>query len=175
MKIIRPGKKITLALTGLLLSGVNIREAESKTAISPVESEAIAQSDSQPIAQACPESWQQRRRYARVNTRSSDLRIRSTPGGRIIGSVPKGWSVVVAERSSTGTWTRISENYPSVSAPNLRNGWVATRFLQDLGMLCQKPMAAVTTPLLAAENSQQYTAQEDWTEIAERIVENSQR
>ena len=174
MKLVRPGKKSTLALTSLLLSVANIRVAESQAALSPVESETITQSDSDNIAQACPESWQQRQRYARVVTSSTDLRIRSAPGGRIIGSVPKGWNVVVAERNSSGTWTRISNGYPLASAPNLRNGWVATRFLRDLGMLCQKPMAAVTAPLVAADNANQYTAQEDWSEIAERIVEQSQ-
>jgi uncharacterized protein YraI len=54
---------------------------------------------------------------AQVETNGSDLRIRSSPGGSVIGSVPNGSSVRLAGRSS-GRYTELADG-----------GWVSSAWL----------------------------------------------
>lgn len=186
-------KKIALTIVSLLFSliGARIARAIPSTSLSqdevpPTYANRVPSRSPETISQACPESWQRRQRYAKVVTQRTPLLIRATPGGRIIGSVPKGWNVVVLERSSNGAWTRITHHfadpaYPSShfpifgTAPDLQEGWVSTQYLRDLGDFCKKPLVQITTQLLASSNAQQYITQEDWVNIGDRITLNSQQ
>ena len=125
---------------------------------------------------ACPYEYQDRQPYARVVTQRDPLLVRATPGGSIIGAIPKGWAVVTLERNSNGQWTRITshfgniDDYPFGSAPHFRDGWVATRYLDELGEFCEKPMAMVEGALVVHGQTQQYLANEDWLQLGDRIA-----
>ncbi|MEB3225268.1 MAG: SH3 domain-containing protein [Synechococcus sp.] len=170
--------KFSLASAGLSLPFLGASSGDTAVPVQPEAPEAIQASDAPPalVAQTCPYSWQpQPQRYAKVITQSTNLRIRSTPGGRVIGSIPKGWNVVVLGKSANGAWTRITSHfgapsyYTFYSAPDFREGWVSSQYLQDLGSFCDKPMAAITTSLSAAAHGSEYAVQEDWLAIADRI------
>ena len=43
--------------------------------------------------------------YSQVTTNNGDpLRVRATPDGRAIGTIPDGWQVIVLEWSRNGVW-----------------------------------------------------------------------
>ncbi|MBD1909054.1 MULTISPECIES: pre-peptidase C-terminal domain-containing protein [unclassified Leptolyngbya] len=116
--------------------------------------------------------------YARVTTRDGDnVRVRATPNGRVIGSIPSGWEVIVQERDSTGNWTRVTSHYGEgdinvfVSAPNFENGWVSTAFLTDLGYSCDKPSApwSLLQPQLFGQRDA--VVGEDWIARGDRIAQ----
>lgn len=157
------------ALLGLLLSFVGIRPAPAVPPTNPDSSSPLAQA-------ACPESWQTRKTYARVITAGDPLRIRATPNGRPIGSVPRGWTVVVQGRDASGQWTKITSHFGDVSigfasAPDLRAGWVATRFLRTLGDFCEKPMAM---GLMGSPTALATPAAADWLTLGDEIARASQ-
>ncbi|MEB3290738.1 MAG: SH3 domain-containing protein [Leptolyngbya sp.] len=167
---------VMLALVGVLLSVLGLKPA---AAVALTEAESP-----QPLAQAaCPHEWQTRQPYARVITERDPLRIRATPNGRVIGSVPPGWAVVVLGRDRSGQWTKITSHFGEysnepgfASAPDFRNGWVATRFLRNLGDFCDKPMASGLAPLVAStlEASTLEAPRADWLALGDDIAQVSQ-
>lgn len=156
---------VLLAVVGVLLSVLGLKPAPA-VALPDVDAP-------QPLAQAnCSET------YARVITERDPLRIRATPNGRVIGAVPSGWAVVVLERDPSGQWTRITSHFGEgtddaimISAPDFRNGWVASRFLRHLGDFCGKPMAMGVAPLVSQMTS---TPQADWLALGDEIAQMSQ-
>jgi hypothetical protein len=167
--LLKQWKGVVVALVGVLLALAGIKPAP---ATPPTEPEpTLAQA-------ACPSEWQTRQHYARVITERDPLRIRATPNGRAIGSVPKGWAVVVLERDPSGQWTRITSHFGEytndaefASAPYFRDGWVATRFLRDLGEFCEKPMAMGVAPLVSVA---QPAPAADWLALGDDIAQASQ-
>ncbi|NEO28369.1 MAG: hypothetical protein F6K03_16185 [Kamptonema sp. SIO4C4] len=111
--------------------------------------------------------------YARVITDEDPLNVRRSPDGDIIGSIPKGWAVVVQGKDATGEWTRVTSHFGEIgnfgfaSAENFRSGWVATRFLRPMGRYCMKPAALlrVTSELFARRP---VVVNEDWTQRGDR-------
>ena len=186
MKIFLRCKEAVIALLGMvltLLGGSPVNATLQAGLIKPnIDSSSIKQTGEGPESDelVCAFEWQEPQPYARVITERDDLRIRAMPGGEVIGAVPKGWAVVVLGTDPTGRWTEITSHFgdgESIgfgSAPAFRNGWVATRYLEDLGEFCNKPMATMGVQLLASANAQQYLAHEDWLHIGDRIVRNSQ-
>ncbi len=162
---------LLLAVVGVLLSVFGLKPAPA-VALTDVDAP-------QPLAQAaCPSEWQTRQTYARVITERDPLRIRATPNGRGIGSVPKGWAVVVLGRDASGQWTRITSHFGQytngaefASAPYFRDGWVSSRFLRNLGDFCEKPMAMGVAPLVSQRTS---TPQADWLALGDEIAQVSQ-
>lgn len=155
-----------VAVVGVLLSVFGLKPAP---AVALVDVDAP-----QPLAQAdCSET------YARVITERDPLRIRATPNGRVIGSVPKGWAVVVLERDPSGQWTRITSHFGEytddalmISAPDFRNGWVSSQFLRHLGDFCGKPMSMdLVTPLVSAATD---SPNADWLALGDDIALASQ-
>ncbi|MEO0825290.1 MAG: hypothetical protein AAFW84_11670 [Cyanobacteria bacterium J06635_15] len=125
--------------------------------------------------QACPYEWQALQPYAEVITQNDPLSLRETPGGRIIGVIPKGWAVVTLAQSSDGQWTRVTNQYGYIGRftfddTNLDSAWVSTRYLQDLGEFCEKPISMLQTSLSAASQAQQYAVNEDWLHLGDRIA-----
>jgi len=160
-----------VAVVGVLLSVFGLK---------PAPAVALVDVDSpQPLAQAaCPNEWQTRQTYARVITERDPLRIRATPNGRVIGSVPKGWAVVVLERDASGQWTRITSHFGQyttdpefASAPYFQDGWVSSQFLRTLGDFCEKPMAMGVAPLFS---SMTITPNADWLALGDDIALASQ-
>jgi hypothetical protein len=132
--------------------------------------------------QVCPNEWEDLQPYARVITRRDDLLVRATPAGRVIGSIPKGWAVVVVDTDETGEWTQVTSHFGDVtsedmglfgSAPNFRSGWVATRYLEELGEFCNKPMAMMGVQILATADAQDYLVNEDWLQMADRLTQST--
>lgn len=162
---------VLLAVVGVLLSVLGLKPAPT-VALPDVDAP-------QPLAQAaCPDEWQTRQPYARVITERDPLRIRATPNGQVIGSVPKGWAVVVLERDASGQWTRITSHFGQytndaefASAPYFRDGWVSSQFLRPLGDFCEKPMAMGVAPLVSQMTS---TPQADWLALGDEIAQMSQ-
>jgi hypothetical protein len=119
--------------------------------------------------------------YAQVRTQDSDpLRVRSAPNGTVIGSIPSGWQVRTYETDATGNWTRVGSHfgpeadrmggeYNFGNAPYFRPGWVATRYLVDLGFHCEKPAweRSLLLPLLFGQ--QKVTVGEDWVAMGDRL------
>lgn len=176
-------KGVALVLLGFCLSLIGVRAAEATTRL--LEVEAIA-ADQPMIAQSgpvCTYEWQEVQFYARIATEEDPLRVRSTPGGQVIGAIPKGWAVVVVDLDETGDWTKVTSHFGDVfgdvysggfaTAPDFRTGWVATRYLENLGEFCEKPMNLTLQPLshtaIAAAPSQ-----EDWLELGDRIARTQQ-
>ncbi len=162
-------KGAVVALVGVLLSFAGIKPAPAAPLAEPEPTLAQA---------ACPNEWQTRQRYARVMTERDPLRIRATPNGRVIGSVPKGWAVVVLERDPSGQWTKITSHFGEYtdtagfgSAPYFRTGWVSSRFLRDLGEFCEKPMAMGVAPLVASAST---APAADWLALGDEIAQTSQ-
>lgn len=158
---------VLLAVVGVLLSVFGLKPAPA-VALTDVDAP-------QPLAQAaCPSKWQTRQTYARVITERDPLRIRATPNGRVIGSVPKGWAVVVLGRDASGQRTRITSHFGQArfdSAPYFRDGWVSSRFLRNLGDFCEKPMAMGVAHLVSQRTS---TPQSDWLALGDEIAQVSQ-
>ena len=83
--------------------------------------------------------------FYEISTRGGDIRIRATPGGRIIGAIPDGWQVYVTRFNNSGRWAYIrdvySPSYPYFwNAPNFNSdGWVSVDYLEYLGEYCNKP------------------------------------
>ena len=61
-----------------------------------------------------------------VNTNSSNLNFRSTPGGSIQGSLPKGTEIEILEADNGSGWTK-------VRLSDGREGYVYTKYLYDTG------------------------------------------
>ena len=124
---------------------------------------------------ACPYQWQELQPYAQVITDNDPLSLRETPGGRIIGVIPSGWAVVTLEQSPDGQWTRVTNQYGYIGNytfdyPEQDSAWVSSRYLEDLGEFCEKPIAMVQTTLTAAAQAQEYLANEDWLQLGDRIA-----
>jgi hypothetical protein len=128
--------------------------------------------------QTCPE-FNFQGFYARVTTQGDDLRVRATPNGDVIGSIPNGWEVIVQERDTTGNWARVTSHYgerfgndgPAFgSAPNFRNGWVSTDFLTDLGFSCDKPFNLRSLLQPALFGQRQVVVGEDWLSRGDRLA-----
>lgn len=94
-------------------------------------------------------------KFYQIRTESGPLRIRSTPGGDIVGEIPSGWQVYVAKLDQTKRWAYIrdinSPYYDTLfgfgSAPNFRSdGWVSVDYLVYLGEFCTKPNRLALLP-----------------------------
>lgn len=162
---------VVVAVVGVLLAVFGLKP-DPAVALADVDTpQSLAQS-------ACPNEWQTSQTYARVVTERDPLRIRANPNGRVIGSVPKGWAVVVLERDASGQWTRITSHFGEytdapefVSAPYFRDGWVSSQFLRTLGDFCEKPMAMGVAPLVS---SRIITPHTDWLDLGDEIAQVSQ-
>jgi hypothetical protein len=118
--------------------------------------------------------------YSRVTTNKGDpLRIRNTPAGKTIGSVPNGWAVVVLEWSRNGVWARITSHFgdvgefPFASAESFRDGWVAAAYLKDLGRFCDKPEAVGQLVQPAVFGEQPIEVQGDWLALGDALAETT--
>lgn len=170
-------KKVVAFITLTLLSLIGVKTTLATTttpeATQPEALSATFNPNETLLGQSCPYG-DSRSPYARVTTRQRDpLNIRSTPNGRVIGSVPSGWAVVVGRKDQTGRWTYLDYGtyyrYPSyVSAPTLRSGWVSTAFLKPLGQLCEKPGREVSMNLSALLGNETLV-HEDSLQIGDRI------
>ena len=182
MNLLSDWKRVAVYCVGIIFSLVGIKSVSAHTGQFSDMSETPSVATEAAIAQAeppvCQYDWQEPQAYARIITQEDPLRIRATPGGRIIGAVPKGWAVVVLEVNGTGDWTKITSHFGDPgefgfgSAPSFREGWVASRYLAALGDFCEKPsldMAAVQ--LMTGPDAQQYTVQEDWLQMGDRIAQ----
>lgn len=94
-------------------------------------------------------------KFYQIKTDSGALRIRSTPGGDIIGAIPSGWQVYVAKFDYTKRWAYIRDinspyyntSYGFGSAPDFRSdGWVSVDHLVYLGEYCTKPSRLALLP-----------------------------
>lgn len=160
----------------VVMSALGIKPAFAIAAVplEPATSDSPGLSETQ-IAQTC-EFGDKPKPFARVVTQRDPLRVRSSPNGRIIGSIPKGWAVVVVRKDLTGRWVRVASHFGEVnapifgSAPNFRSGWVAANFLQDIGTHCEKPMA--TSSLIQADllGDREAVIQEDWIELGDSFA-----
>ncbi|MEO0491132.1 MAG: SH3 domain-containing protein [Cyanobacteria bacterium J06659_2] len=172
--------RLYFAVLSVVFSLVGIKSAAATESFHPTPLSSDAQFNASLIAQeACLREYQERQPYARVITEDDPLLVRATPNGRVIGAIPKGWAVVTLELNSNGQWTRITSHWGEVtesdgtlfgSAPDFRSGWVATRYLEDLGEFCEKPMAMLESSLAASAQAQQYIANEDWLQLGDRIA-----
>lgn len=164
-------------MTGIKsVSAHTVQASNTPEVQSHAETAAIAQAE----APVCTYEWQGPKTYARVVTQEDPLRIRATPGGEVIGAVPKDWAVVVVEVGDTGEWTKITSHFGDVgefgfgSAPGFRDGWVASRFLEELGEFCEKPaLGAAAVQLMTGVDAQHYAIQQDWLQIGDRIAQTS--
>ncbi|MBF2067705.1 MAG: SH3 domain-containing protein [Calothrix sp. C42_A2020_038] len=119
--------------------------------------------------------------YVRVTTKQgSQLNVRNSPNGRIIGQIPNNWAIVPVRKDSTGKWTRIQfasyagyafdvNEYGFASAPRFRTGWVASEFLKPLGKFCEKPVAMLRMQINALFGNQSIVVNEDWVQRGDRI------
>jgi hypothetical protein len=133
--------------------------------------------------------------YVRIQTNSGEpLRVRSTPAGTPIGSIPSGWAVRVLEWSRNGYWVKVTSgpydipdssfartqgqgrNRVSVfgSAPDFREGWVSAGFVRDLGRFCEKPAAAAMLIQPQMFGAQPVEVQSDWLAMADQVAQTSQ-
>ena len=115
--------------------------------------------------------------YSRVTTNQGDpLRIRATPAGRTIGSVPDGWAVVVLEWTRNGVWARVTSHFGDMagegfaSAEYFRDGWVAAAYLKDLGRFCDKPAAAAQLIQPEVFGEQPVEVQGDWLALGDALA-----
>lgn len=118
--------------------------------------------------------------YAKVITKSGSLNVRSAPNGKIIGSIPRGWAVVVGNKDLTGKWMRVTSHlgdpdYSSnrllfASAESFRGGWVAVEFLKPLGKFCEKPISLLQIEKKALLEEKEILVNEDWVAIGDRIA-----
>lgn len=123
--------------------------------------------------------------YARVSTRNTPLNVRETPGGPVIGSIPRGWEVVVQTQS--GNWAYVTHHsgagrrsFPS--APYFRDGWVSMDYLTFLGAYCNKPSQGgrpirsqgynPTAQPQTAMQERSVQLSQDWTQLGDRISQS---
>ncbi|KJH73373.1 SH3 domain-containing protein [Aliterella atlantica] len=159
------GRSILSFITLIVLSVLGIK-TEIATATSQIERQTV--NNETVIGQACPYGGN-RLRYGRVATLDGDdLYIRSRPNGKVIGAVPFGWAVVTVKRDSTQKWVYIDE-YPAVSAPALRSGWVAAKYIKPLGRFCEKPMSLIRTNMNGLFANKKIVVNENWVQIGDRI------
>lgn len=105
-------------------------------------------------------------KFAEIRTKSDSLALRDTPNGRLIGTIPNEWQVVVKKYDETGKWAYVQDvrspyspeqippelqnyafhdwtwNIDNIygSAPNFNSdGWVSVDYLVPLGEYCTKP------------------------------------
>lgn len=117
-------------------------------------------------------------KYYQVTTTGGDLRLRETPGGKIVGSIPSGWQVYVAKFDSSRRWAYVRDRYsPSYyghySAPNfLSDGWVSVDYLQYLGQFCNKPrffsLIPENTALTVLENDLSHNL---WSSLETEVLD----
>lgn len=121
--------------------------------------------------------------YARVETSSDPLVVRQAPNRSIVGSIPKGWEVIVYEWSDDGAWARVASHFSQysgyrpnsrisfASAPDFSSGWVSAAYLKDIGRFCDKP--AFLTSLVEPEvfGAQPVEVQADWLVAADSLAE----
>jgi Bacterial SH3 domain len=116
--------------------------------------------------------------YSRIRTNNSDpLRVRASANGKVIGSIPHGWAVVVLEWSRNGVWAKVTSHHGGgrfgpvfSSAPDFQEGWVAAAYLEDLGRFCEKPESVAQ---LAAPNlfgAQPVEVQSDWLAMGDALA-----
>lgn len=159
------GRSILSFITLIVLSVLGIK-TEIATATSQIEQQTV--NNETIIGQACPYGGK-RFRYGRVATQDGDdLYIRSRPNGKVIGAVPFGWAVVTVKRDSTQKWVYIDE-YSSASAPALRSGWVAAKYIKPLGRFCEKPVSLTRTNINGLFANKQVVVHENWVQIGDRI------
>lgn len=169
-------KTVFAVLVTAVLSAIGIKSAPAEAALQVQREGFAASSLSDPqLAQTCPYG-DKPQPYARVVTQRDPLVVRSSPNGRIIGSIPKGWAVVTVRKDSTGRWVRVTSHYGDIqglafgSAPDFASGWVSAKFLKNIGTHCEKPMA--TSSLLQPElfGQRETVVQADWVELGDRIA-----
>ncbi len=116
--------------------------------------------------------------YVRIATSGSPLRVRATPAGNPIGSIPNGWAVRVLEWSRNGYWVKVTDQYgfggtPPIfnSAPDFREGWVSAGYVKDLSRSCEKPSA--TAQLLQPEvfGARPVEVQGDWLAMGDTLAD----
>jgi hypothetical protein len=159
-------RTLLCASVGFSILGATAAQAQSPQPIQP--------------GQSC-EFGRKPQTYALVQTTEGDLRVRATPGGAIIGAIPKNWAVIPVRVDSTGNWVRITSHVGEVTqggrsgiafgnAPYFRTGWVAARFLKRLpGKYCDKPQ--ITSQLVRSQlTAQDILVQEDWLDLGDRIA-----
>lgn len=163
--------KLALSFIVLVVLSMLGTKPNSATATMPkADIQATTTSNETIIAQACPYN-NPRLRYGRVATQDGDdLYIRSRPNGRVIGAVPFGWAVVTVKRDATSQWIYIDEQYPYNSAPALKRGWVAAKFIKPLGRFCEKPRAFIRTNMNGLFASSQVLVNEDWIQMGDRLA-----
>lgn len=167
MKPIRNWKKALALLTVSILSVMGVKSTSATTATPETQ---LAQSCSPNLRHSTPAS------YARVTLQRGTLNIRSSPNGRVIGSVPNGWQVLTLRKDTTGRWTRITSHLGDVgpngfvSAPNFREGWVSTSLLRNLGRFCGKPLELQRSALSALSGNKKILVNEDWVQRGDRIA-----
>lgn len=166
MKVLQKWIGFSISLVMLLLG--------MKTALATPRSE-----QAKLIAQKTCQYGQPAKPYVRVVTQGDALRVRESPNGTIIGSIPNGWAVVEAKRDRTGQWVRVTTHYVDVgefdeinyaSAPNFKTGWVAARFVKKIGTFCDKPQSTGQVQRLDLVADQEVLMQEDWTDLGDRIA-----
>lgn len=115
--------------------------------------------------------------YSRVQTNQGDpLRVRATPAGRTIGSIPDGWAVVVLEWSRNGVWARVTSHFGNVdpygfaSAEYFREGWVSAGYLKDLGRFCEKPAAVAQLIQPEVFGANPVEVQGDWLALGDALA-----
>lgn len=165
MKSVSIGRSILSFITLIVLSVLGIK-TEIATATSQIDQQTV--NNETIVGQACPYGGT-RFRYGRVATLDGDdLYIRSRPNGKVIGAAPFGWAVVTVKRDSSQKWIYIDE-YPSASAPALRSGWVAAKYIKPLGRFCEKPMSLIRTNMNGLFANKQVVVNENWVQIGDRI------
>lgn len=114
--------------------------------------------------------------YSRVQTNQGDpLRVRATPAGRTIGSIPNGWAVVVLEWSRNGVWARVTSHFGNVpngfaSAEFFRDGWVSAAYLKDLGRFCEKPGGVAQLIQPEVFGAKPVEVQGDWLALGDALA-----
>lgn len=166
MKSISIGRSILSFIALVILSVLGIKTEFAK-ATNQIEQQTV-NNKARILAQTCPYGGN-RLRYGRVATQDGDdLYIRSRPNGTVIGAVPFGWAVVTVKRDSSQQWIYIDE-YPAVSAPALRSGWVAAKYIKPLGRFCEKPVSFLRTNMNGLFASNSVVVNENWVQIGDRI------
>ena len=116
--------------------------------------------------------------YSRITTNDGDpLNVRATPDGRVIGSIPDDWAVVVLEWTRNGAWARVTSHFGNIgrigfaSAPRFREGWVSAAYLKDLGRFCDKPASVgqLLQPQIFGE--QPVEVQGDWLAAGDLLAD----
>ncbi|MBE9223494.1 hypothetical protein IQ215_12385 [Cyanobacterium stanieri LEGE 03274] len=184
--------KYSLALMASLMVAENSQAAQ-KTEVDNNSNQSIPHNL---FASRCPERIPTRsgdttfsvhdypQKYYQVTTTTGDLRLRATPGGDIVGSIPSGWQVYVAKFDFSGRWAYVRDVYSPyyseygwASAPNFRSdGWVSVDYLQYIGQFCSKPrflsLMPENTILSIAENE---LSNHLWSSLETEILDKLNR